>query len=174
MSTVQRVTPYFVPGIGLVYPTSGGAANSLPIRPPAIVGAVELQPLGASSDSFTVNIPAIAAGATVDVPYTYSPAMFPTSFSLVVGASGIVIADVFFPTLPTGCGLLGYSKSLVFGIGPPVNPGSPSWVLAARQTYQAASVQGAFRFFSPAGCAAQSITVAAYMVMLCKPPIVTS
>jgi len=174
MSNVQRVTPYYVPGVGIVYPTGGGAANSLPVRPPAIANAVELQTLGSSSDSFTVNIPDIAAGALVDVPYTYSPAGLPVNFSLVVGATGIIVADVFFPTLPTGCGLLGYSKSLVFGIGPPVNPGSPLWVLSARQTYQAASVQGAFRFFSPAGCSAQTLTASGWIVMLCRPPTVTS
>jgi hypothetical protein len=174
MSNVQRVPIAYTRGGGFFMPITGGAANSIPIRPPAIVGAVELQALGFSSDSFSLDVPAIAAGATADVPYVYSPATFKVNFSLVAGATGQVFGDILLPTLPTGCGILGYSKSLVFAIGPPQQPGSPTWTLVARQTYQAASIQGSIRFFSPAGCDAQSITVGGWILLVCSPPIVQS
>src|ERR1700677_622746 len=168
MSNVQRVPIAYTPGGGFFMPITGGAANSLPIRPPAIVGAVELQALGYSSDNFSLDVPEIAAGDTADVPYVYNAATFKVNFSLVAGASGLVIADLLFPVLPTGCGVLGYSKSLVFAIGPPQQAGSPTWTLVPRQTYQAASIQGSIRFFSPAGCAAQSLTVGGWILLLCS------
>jgi len=172
MGSVQRTTPIFTTAGGFANPLLAGAANSVGIRPPAIVGAVELQPLGTSSDSFTLNVPAIDAGAFVDVDYTYKPSGFPVNFSLVVGATGLVFADILFPKLPAGCGLLGLSKSLVFAIGPPVEAGSPTWSLTQRQTYQGASIQGTMRFFSPAGCDAQSLTAVGWILLLCKPPLV--
>lgn len=172
--SLQRASIQFTPGLGFWIPLTGGGANSIPIRPPAIVNAVELQALGVDQSSFTVNIPAIAAGQFADVAYTYTPAGLPVNFSLVAGASGVIMADLIFPTLPTACGWIGYSKSLVFAIGPPVIPGSATWTLTQRQTYQAPSIQGSIRFFSPAGSAAQSLTVAGWAMLLCKPPIVTS
>jgi len=174
VSNVQRVPIAFSQGAGFFVPVTGGAANSIPIRPPAIVGAVELQALGYDNSNFPLDVPAIAAGDTVDVPFTYNPKTFSVNFSLVGGASGVVFGDIFFPALPTGCGMLGYSKSLVFAVGPPQQPGSPIWSLVARQTYQAAQIQGSIRFFSPAGCDAQTITVGGWMFMLCAPPTVNS
>ena len=172
-SKVQRTPIGYTQGGGFFNPLTVGAAASVGIRPPAINGVVELQALGSSSDQFSLNIPAIAAGAMVDVPYTYTPASFPVNFSLVPGATGLVFADILFPTLPMDCGIIGISKSLVFAVGPPQQPGSASWLLVQRQTYQAATVQGAIRFFSPAGCGAQSLTVVGWISMLCKPPQVT-
>jgi hypothetical protein len=174
MSQVQRVPIAFTPGAGFFVPLTGGAANSIPIRPPAIVGAIELQTLGVSSDSFSINVPEIAAGAFADVPYAYNPSSFPIAFSLVGGASGWVFGDIVVPTLPAACGIMGISRSLVFSLGPPQQPGSPIWTLTARQQYQSASIQGSIRLFSPAGCDAQTLTVVGWIFMLCKPPIVTA
>ena len=173
-SKVQRTPIGFTQGGGFFNPLTVGAAASVGIRPPAIAGSVELQALGMSSDQFTVNVPAIAAGQFSDVTYTYTPAAFPVNFSLVPGATGLVFADILFPTLPPDCGILGVTKSLVFAIGPPQQPGSGSWILTQRQTYQAATIQGAIRFFSPAGSVAQTVNVVGWILMLCKPPIVTS
>ena len=172
-SQVQRVPIAFTQGGGAFVPLTGGAAASVSIRPPAILNVAELQVLGISTDVLSTDIPAIAAGATADVPYTYYPAGLPVNFTLVNGAKGLLVADIGFPVLPVGCGLIGYSRSVTFGIGPSA-AGSPSWTLVAGQQYQAATVAGTLRWFSAAGCDKQTIAMYGWAQLLCAPPQVTT
>lgn len=177
-SKVQRVPMAHTAGGGITYPITGGAAHSLDIRPAAIAGLVELQVLGFSNDSITIQVPAIAAGATVDVPFTYNPQTLPVSFKLVPGSSGLIYVDIDFPTLPvdaTGNVLCecGISKSLTFAIGSQSQPGTSAWTLTPVQQYQAPSIQGTVRFFAPTGTAATSVTFVAWSFLICKPPTVS-
>jgi hypothetical protein len=172
-SKIQRVTPLHTPGSGISYPLTGGAAATVYIRPPAIAGQVELQVLGASTDTFSVSVPAIAAGAIADVAYSYNPKGFPTSFTLVAGASGMIFANITFTALPKDCGEIGISQSLSFGAGGAANPGSTLWTLQPQIAYQLASISGTIRFFSPKGCDAQSVTVLAFTALVATPPTVT-
>lgn len=171
-SRVQRVPIGYTPGGGPFSLLTMGAAGSVGIRPPAILGDVELQALAMSRDTFNLKVPELAAGATQDVNYSYIPQGFPQSFILVGGASGIVIADVNVPVLYPGLGVLGVSMSLKFGIGAPQNAGSTTWTIQANQKYQLTQVVGAVRFFSPAGSDAQQVQMVGWAVLLCKPPTV--
>lgn len=173
-SKVQRVPPGFTTGGGTFLPIASGAAGSLGIRPPAIKGLVELQTLGFSNDTFTVTVPTIAANGTADVPYTYNPSTLPVRFQLVRGASGLIYVDIDLPQLPQGLGIIGFSKSLTFALGSVAAPGSANWQLSPQTQYQAPSIQGSIRFFSPAGTTAStSVQFVAWSFLLCKPPTVT-
>jgi hypothetical protein len=171
-SKVQRVPIAFSLGKGAHVPLTSGAANSLPVRPPAIQGAVEWQTLAVSQDTIQLSVPALGGLLTTDVTYNLTPAGLPASFTLAPGASGIVLVNFTTPSLPTGLGLVGISSSLTFAKGTPQDAGSSSWTLSARQQYQAARIQGAFRFLGLAAAPAQTLNVVMWTVLLCKPPTV--
>lgn len=170
-SSVQRAPIAFTTGGGFFVPITAGAAASVSIRPPAILNVTELQVLGFSSDVLSTTVPALAAGATADVPYTYTPAGLPVNFTLVNGAGGIIISDIGIPVLPDDVMLGGISSSLTFGIGPS-EPGSPSWTLVAGQQYQTITIGGSIRWYSPGGCAEQTISLFGQTMLLCSPPMV--
>lgn len=172
-SKVQRVTIGSTPGGGPFSLLTMGAAASVGIRPPAILGSVELQALAMSRDTFKLSVPAVAAGQTSDVNYEYIPQGFPTSFILVGGASGLIIADVNTPVLYPNLGILGVSQSLEFGLGPPQVGGSTLWTIQPNQKYQLTAITGAVRFFSAAGSSAQTVQMVGWAVLLCKPPTVS-
>lgn len=171
-SRVQRVPIGYTPGGGPFSLLTMGAAGSVGIRPPAILGDVELQALAMSRDTFSLQVPALLEGGTQDVDYSYIPQGFPQSFTLVGGASGIIISDVNVPVLSPDLGVLGVSQSLKFGIGPPQNAGSTTWTIQPNQKYQLTQVVGSVRFFAPSGSSKQTVQMVGWAVLLCKPPTV--
>ena len=170
---LQRVPIAFSQGKGMHLPVTSGAANSLAIRPPAIVGAIEWQTLGVSSDNFELAVPAIAAGDFADVAFSFVPAALPIAFTLAPGSQGLIVSELGFPVLPVGLCIGGYSQSLTFGLGAPFEAGSTSWTLQPRQQYQSATIGGAVRFYAPAPADAQTVTLVAWTLLVCKPPTVT-
>jgi hypothetical protein len=173
MGNLQRVPIAFSVGKGVHVPVNTGAANSIAVRPPAIPGAIEWQTLGVSSDNVMLAVPAIAAGATADVPFSFVPASLPIKFQLAPNASGVILAQLALPTLPVSLCIGCISQSLTFGLGAPVEAGSTSWTLQPRQAYQSATIGGSVRFFAPVKADAQSVTLVAWTVILCRPPTVT-
>lgn len=121
-----------------------GALTTQALTEPDII-AVNVQ-------TFTVDLPALAAGATADVPFE-APLGLP-SFTLSAGVTGFIDVNLTLVQLPTNV-LIDFSQQLSYG----GVPSSNQWSIPAGGTFAGGKAPGVVRAYAFAAAPAQTITI---------------
>lgn len=158
-SNTGRTPIAVLPKRGVHYPTTKTASN-LPTAPPVIIaGAPILQTLGVYSGSFTIKVPALAAGQVYEVTQQVSLTTFPSPFTLQKGATGQVTASIFLqnPPLQAPTIVSVSALSLFFKNGLQTGPGTGTWTVKSGVTYSGPTLLASFRVTAQTPTEAQDI-----------------
>ena len=113
---------------------------------------VEGSVIAVNIQTFTVAIPALAAGTSVDVPFTQSLGL--PNFNLTAGVTGFVDVDLEISDFGSGL-MLCVSQQIGYGGVAAQN----TWSLTAGASFAGGQVSGTVRAFAIADVPAQSITL---------------
>jgi hypothetical protein len=163
MGNGGRVPLQLKPTGGPDYPLNTAASNIATAPPVIIAGAPILQTLGVFSGTLVVPVEAIAAGDVQDVTFQIPLTTFPSPFTLLKSATGLILASVLLqsPPSPATCVVGLPALSLFFKNGLQLTPGSGTWTIRPGVQYSGPTLQAVLRIGALKDTGAQKITVLA-------------